>query len=244
MIQIKGLYKKFNKKIVLNGIDLNIPQGSLFGILGPNGSGKTTLLKTILGMVIPNQGKISILGSNILKSSSYRNNLSYLPQAANFPPNLRVNELFSLISDIRGNLINYSRLIEKFKLSPFLNEKTNTLSGGTKQKINIALAFMFNSPLIILDEPTSGLDPISLIQLKKLIQTEKDKGKTILITSHIMSFIEEVSNEIIFLLEGKIYLQGKINEIKLKAKSSKKGIDSYLTDFEYAIASKLKDKNV
>tara|TARA_B100000959_G_scaffold267201_1_gene310423 strand:+ start:1144 stop:1878 length:735 start_codon:yes stop_codon:yes gene_type:complete len=244
MIQIKGLHKKFYKKPVLNGIDLNIPQGSVFGILGPNGSGKTTLLKTILGMVIPNQGKISILGSNILKSSSYRNNISYLPQAANFPPNLKVSELFSLISNIRGNLINYSRLIKKFKLSPFLNEKINTLSGGTKQKINIALAFMFNSPLIILDEPTSGLDPISLIQLKKLIQTEKNKGKTILITSHIMSFIEEVSNEIIFLLEGKIYIQGKINEIKLKAKSSKKEFDSSLTDFEYAIASKLKDKNV
>jgi len=244
MILIKNLYKKFDENLVLNGIDLTIPQGNVFGILGPNGSGKTTLLKTILGMVIPNQGIIEVFGQNISKVSNYRHSIGYLSQSANFPPNLKVHELFTLIKNIRNKKSDYKEFLGRFNLDAYLNKKINSLSGGTRQKINIALAFMFNSPLIILDEPTSGLDPISLIQLKKLIQTEKNKGKTILITSHIMSFIEEVSNEIIFLLEGKIYIQGKINEIKLKAKSSKKEFDSSLTDFEYAIASKLKDKNV
>ena len=104
----------------------------------------------------------------------------------------------------------------------------------TEQKVNIVLAFMFDSPLIILDEPTTGLDPISLIRLKKLIQVEKERGKTILITSHIMSFVEEVSDEIVFLLEGKIYIKGSINELKTKPNQP---------DFEHAIASILTDNH-
>jgi len=133
-----------------------------------------------------------------------------------------------MIKDLRQNTSEETTLIELFKLTPFLNKKLGNLSGGTKQKVNIVLTFMFDSPLIILDEPTTGLDPISLIRLKELIQTEKAKGKTILITSHIMSFVEEVSDEIVFLLEGKIYFKGSISELKTKTKQP---------DFEHAIAS-------
>ena len=229
MIEIKDLHKRFGKNQVLKGIDLDIHQGGIFAILGPNGSGKTTLIKSILGMVIPQSGTISLKGKTIKKDWKYRNEIDYLPQIANFPNNLSVKELIKMIKDLRANYtIKDQSLIELFKLESFLDKKLGNLSGGTKQKVNLVLTFMFDSPLIILDEPTTGLDPISLIRLKNLIHAEKEKGKTILITSHIMSFVEEVSNEIVFLLEGKIYFKGTIPELKSKTDQP---------DFEHAIAS-------
>ncbi|MBT8303073.1 MAG: ABC transporter ATP-binding protein [Bacteroidia bacterium] len=232
MVNIQELHKRFNKNVVLSGVDLQIEKEGIIAILGPNGSGKTTLIKSILGMVIPNKGTITIDGKDIKASSSYRNSIDYLPQIANFPNNLKVKELITMIKDLRTETSRDKILIELFKLEPFLNKKLGNLSGGTKQKVNIILTFMFDSPLIILDEPTTGLDPISLIRLKELIQEEKEKGKTILITSHIMRFVEEVSDEIIFLLEGKIYFKGSINGLKNKTGQN---------DFEHAIASILKE---
>ncbi len=229
MIEIKKLHKRFGKNQVLKGVDLHINQGGIFAILGPNGSGKTTLIKSLLGMVIPQSGTININGKTIKKDWKYRKEIDYLPQIANFPNNLSVRELIKMIKDLRANNTQKDlELIELFKLGPFLNKKLGNLSGGTKQKVNLVLTFMFDSPLIILDEPTTGLDPIALIRLKGLIKSEKEKGKTILITSHIMSFVEEISNEIVFLLEGKIYFKGTITELKSKTNQP---------DFEHAIAS-------
>ncbi|MFD0835064.1 ABC transporter ATP-binding protein [Mariniflexile aquimaris] len=234
MVSIQNLHKAFGKNQVLSGLDLSIKEGGIFAVLGPNGSGKTTLIKSILGMVIPNKGSITIQNQNIKNNSNYRSKIDYLPQIANFPSNLKVKELIKMIKDLRGKTTEDERLIDLFKLTPFLDKKLGTLSGGTKQKVNLVLAFMFNSPLIILDEPTSGLDPISLIRLKDLIQAEKAKGKTILITSHIMSFVEEVSDEIVFLLEGKIYFKGSVSELKTKTNQP---------DFEHAIASILTENH-
>ena len=233
MIEIKELHKRFGKNPVLKGIDLEIGEGGIFAILGPNGSGKTTLIKSILGMVIPQSGTITLNGNKIKDQWKYRKDIDYLPQIANFPNNLTVQELIRMIKDLRSkDAADDGRLISLFHLEPYLDKKLGTLSGGTKQKVNIVLTFMFNSPLIILDEPTTGLDPVSLLGLKELIQTEKEKGKTILITSHIMSFVEEVANEIVFLLEGKIYFKGSIQELKSMTEQH---------DFEHAIASILKD---
>jgi Cu-processing system ATP-binding protein len=234
MIEIKDLHKKFGKNQVLSGVDLHITDGGIFAVLGPNGSGKTTLIKSVLGMVIPNKGKITVFGENIKKNSEYRHKIDYLPQIANFPSNLRVKELIKMIKDLRKPTNEDDRLIKLFRLEPFLDKKLGTLSGGTKQKVNLVLTFMFDSPIVILDEPTSGLDPISMIRLKDLIQTEKAKGKTILITSHIMSFVEEVADEIVFILEGKIYFKGSIQKLKTKTNQP---------DFEHAIASILQDNH-
>lgn len=229
MIEIKDLHKKFGRNEVLKGIDLTIAKGGIFSILGPNGSGKTTLIKSILGMVIPDSGEISIENQPLKNNFKYRNDIDYLPQIANFPENLNVSELVAMIKDMRSaKQTNEDELIEMFKLQPFWNKKLSRLSGGTKQKVNIVLAFMFNSPLIILDEPTNGLDPISHLRLKNLINSEKEKGKTILITSHILSFVEQISDEIVFLLEGKIYFKGSISALKSKTNQP---------DFEQAIAS-------
>ena len=214
MIEIKNLHKKFGKLTVLEELDLTINKGGIFAVLGPNGSGKTTLIKCILGMVIPNKGEISIDGESILKKWEYRNNLNYLPQIANFPSNLSVTELINMVKNLRPKEANEKELIDLFGLQPFLQKKLGNLSGGTKQKVNLVLTFMFDSELIILDEPTTGLDPIALIHLKELISKEKEKGKTILITTHIMSLVDDMADEIVFLLDGKIYFKGSVEALK------------------------------
>ncbi|CAZ96397.1 ABC transporter ATP-binding protein [Zobellia galactanivorans] len=228
MIHIEGLHKKFGKNPVLSGLDLTINKEGVFAVLGPNGSGKTTLIKSILGMVVPDKGTISVQGEPIKKNWKYRKEIDYLPQIANFPGNLKVRELIRMIKDLRQSPSDEDRLIALFKLEPFLDKKLSTLSGGTKQKVNIVLAFMFNSPLLILDEPTTGLDPASLIHLKELIREQREMKKTILITSHIMQFVAEVSDVIVYLLEGNIYFKGSIEELKTKTGQ---------TDLEHAIAA-------
>jgi len=235
MVTIENLHKKFGKNEVLKGIDLTIEDGGIFAVLGPNGSGKTTLIKSILGMVIPHQGTIAINNQSIKNNWQYRKEIDYLPQIANFPGNLTVKELIKMIKDLRNKPANDEKLIDYFKLEGFLDKKLVNLSGGTKQKVNLVLTFMFDSPLVILDEPTSGLDPISLIRLKDWIQKEKAKGKTILITSHIMSFVEEISDNIIFILEGKIYFKGSVAALKEQTGQ---------TDFEHAIAIILTENHV
>ncbi|MGO1751249.1 MAG: ABC transporter ATP-binding protein [Psychroflexus sp.] len=230
MIKIDNLHKKFGKNEVLKGVDLEIPEKGIFAVLGPNGSGKTTLIKSILGMVVPDKGKIFIKGKETQQNGEYRADIDYLPQIANFPSNLGVKELIKMIKDLRGVNAEYDELIKVFKLEPFLNKKLNNLSGGTKQKVNIVLTFMFNSQIVILDEPTTGLDPVALIHLKNLIKKEKEKGKTVLVTSHIMSFVEEISDEIVFILEGKIYFKGNLQELREKTGEA---------DFEHAIANLL-----
>jgi len=235
MINFKNIHKRFGKLVVLDDLNLEVSEGGVFAILGPNGSGKTTLIKALLGMVIPEKGEILYNGKSVLKQWEYRNNLNYLPQIANFPANLTVTELVEMVKNLRPSKTNEEELIKLFGLTPFLKQKLGNLSGGTKQKVNIVLAFMFDSDLIILDEPTTGLDPIALIYLKELIQKEKAKGKTILITSHIMSFVEEMSDEIVFLLDGKIYFKGTIEAIKKQTESA---------TLEVAIANLIKKQYV
>lgn len=235
MISINRLSKSFGPLQVLKELDLEIKQGGVFVILGPNGSGKTTLIKSILGMVIPDKGSISIDQKEVLGKWAYRNEIDYLPQIANFPSNLKVKELIALIKDLRTKPTREQELIELFGLEPYLEKKLGTLSGGTKQKVNILLTFMFDCDLLILDEPTTGLDPNALINLKGLINAEREKGKTVLITTHIMSFVEEMADEIVFLLDGHIYFKGTVSELQAKTDQQ---------DLEHAIASILKEEHV
>jgi Cu-processing system ATP-binding protein len=233
MIEIKNLYKSYGPVDVLNGIDLTLDQKGIIAILGPNGSGKTTMIKTILGMVIAQKGDILLNGESVKNKWLYRDQISYLPQIANFPQNLSVLELIGMIKNLRTQKANDLGLIEIFGLTPFLDKKLGTLSGGTRQKVNIVLTFMFDSPLIILDEPTTGLDPVALIHLKKIIEEEKQKGKMILITTHIMNLVEEISDQVIFILDGNIYFNGTVSGLKSRTKQ---------TNLEHAIAAIL-EKN-
>ena len=235
MVRIESLHKKFGKQIVLNGLELDIQDKGIIAVLGPNGSGKTTLIKSILGMVIPDKGSITVNGKSINKNWKYRKEIDYLPQIANFPGNLSVSELLKMIRDLRGNAPREKELIAYFGLDTFIDKKLNNLSGGMKQKVNLVLTFMFDSPLIILDEPTTGLDPVSVLKLKELLYGEKSKGKTILITSHIIDFVESVSEQIIFLWDGQIYFNGSVEELKIKTGER---------NFESAIANLLSQNHV
>ncbi|KAA3631055.1 MAG: ABC transporter ATP-binding protein [Bacteroidetes bacterium] len=232
MVNIQHLYKSFGPVDVLQGVNLKIDESGIVAILGPNGSGKTTLIKSMLGMVIPQKGEIFIDEQQVLGKWEYRNDISYMPQIANFPQNLRVKELINMIKNLRTETSLDQELIEQFKLQPFLDKKLGTLSGGTRQKVNIVLTFMFDSPLIILDEPTTGLDPVALIYLKQLIAEEKAKGKTILITTHIMNLVEEVADRVIFLLDGNIYFDGTVDALKQQTQQE---------NLEHAIAEILKN---
>lgn len=234
ILEVESLHKKFGKVQVLKGVDLKIAEPGIFAILGPNGSGKTTLIKSILGMVIPDKGIIKLNHKSIMGEWKYRQDLNYLSQIADFPPNLKVSEIIGMIRNLRPSASDEKKLVERFGLQPFMDKKLGHLSGGTKQKVNILLTLMFDSQLIILDEPTSGLDPIALIQLKEIIREEKSKGKTILITSHIMSFVEEMANQIVFLLEGVIHFQGSVQALKSSTGQS---------DLEHAISELLKSSH-
>jgi Cu-processing system ATP-binding protein len=230
MIEFKNLSKRFGNLTVLKELDLSISTDGIVAILGPNGSGKTTLIKCLLGMVQPDSGSISLNSQSILGKWEYRNELNYLPQIANFPSNLTVIELIEMVKNLRPKAANEKQLIELFGLQESLHKKLGNLSGGTKQKVNLVITFMFDSNLIILDEPTTGLDPIALIHLKNLIKQEKAKGKAILLTSHSISFVNQMADEIVFLLDGKIYFKGSIEELKRQTNN---------TDLESGIAELL-----
>ena len=217
MITIKDLHKSYGKLEVLKGLSLHFNRpGTITAILGPNGSGKTTLMKSILGMVLPGRGEIRIHDRAIRGEWAYRQSIDYLPQIARFPENLRVRELIAFIKTLRKGRTRDEELIQLFDLAPHLDKRLGNLSGGTKQKVNLVLAFMYDSPILILDEPTSGLDPVALLRLKDFLQQEKQRGKLVLITTHIMDFVEEMADEIVFLLEGRIYFRGTVDELKAR----------------------------
>jgi len=218
MINIVGLHKYYRKNHVLKDINLEFSEAGIYVILGPNGSGKTTLLKSILGLVIPDKGEISVRGIQVQDSPMYRREISYLPQIARFPENLRVHELIRLIKDIRNQDGDEYPLIDLFKLEREMNKSLGNLSGGTRQKVNIILGLLFDTPVMILDEPTISLDPVSLSKFKKLISKKREQGKIIIYTTHIMSLAEEFSDKIILLLDGKNIFSGDLKEILITSK--------------------------
>lgn len=207
MIQIRNLKKSFDKREALKGVNFDVSAGKLFALLGPNGSGKSTLLKCLLGTVIPGSGSgIHISGKDILKDLSYKNEVTYMPQFPHFPPHLKVSEIITLFETFRTVPASFKdQLIEELGIGLFWKQPFGTLSGGMSQKVNILQCFMFDTPLAILDEPTQGLDPAMSFYLKQWIKKEHQRGKTILFTSHIMSEVEEMAEEMALLVEGKLY---------------------------------------
>ena len=216
-MMVRDLHKAYRRNEVLKGIDLDLPDGRITAVLGPNGSGKTTLIKCILGMVIGQKGEISVKGRNISGDWLYRRDIGYLPQMARFPENLKLRELIRMVKDIRNQPSSDIDLISLFGLEPYMGKPLRHLSGGTRQKVNILIAFMFDCQYLILDEPTVGLDPLALIRFKDLLFRKKEMGRAILLTTHMVSLVEELADEVIFILEGKIYFQGKVSELKTRS---------------------------
>lgn len=214
MIALKNIEKKFGKFHVLKNIFLEIQPGKITAIVGPNGSGKTTIIKSILGLVKPESGDILIDDKSIIGEHLYRKNIGYMPQSASFPENLTVREVIKMIADLRNEEINIeSNLIEILNLIPEMNKQIKNLSGGNKQKLSAYIALIFNPSIIILDEPTAGLDPVASSNLKQRILEECSNGKTIILTSHIMTEIEELADNIIFLIDGKIVFDGEVKDL-------------------------------
>lgn len=206
MIRIENLEKRFKKLQALNDINALFNSGQVVSLIGPNGSGKTTLIKCILGMVKADSGYIYVNGEQINGDPSYRSGIGYMPQIGRYPDNMKVGQLFRMMKNIRKvpDAELDTDLLIKFNLVSIFEKPMRTLSGGTRQKVSAAFAFYFNPDILILDEPTAGLDPLSSEILKEKIMQEKKKNKLILITSHILSDLDELTTHVMYLQEGKM----------------------------------------
>ena len=215
MIIASNVSKKFGRLKVLDNISVACSKGECIALIGPNASGKTTLIKTILGMVVQDSGFITFNGNNILHHWQYREQIGYMPQTGRYPDNMTIGHVFNMMKDIRGNrAVLDEDLVDAFQLKALLNKRMRTLSGGTRQKVSASLAFLFGPSVLILDEPTAGLDPVASEILKEKIITEKKKGKLILITSHILSELDDLVTQVIYMQEGKLCFHKSIEELR------------------------------
>lgn len=227
MIEIKNLSKRFGKLKALQNINLNLQKGECIALIGPNGCGKTTLIKSILGMTLPNSGDIFFQGKSIAKNIIYRKNIGYMPQIGRYPENMTIGQIISMVKGIRNSTEALDEdLYHQFEIEALLNKRMGVLSGGTTQKVSATLAFLFNPDVLILDEPTAGLDPLASEILKEKIITEKKNGKLILITSHLLSELDDLVSEIIFMQDGQLIFHKSIERLKNETKIDKisKGI--------------------
>jgi Cu-processing system ATP-binding protein len=205
MIEIRNLSKNFRKLRALKNVSLNCEKGQCIALIGPNGCGKTTLIKSVLGMVIPTSGEIFFNGKNIADDYRYRNDIGYMPQIGRYPDNMKIGQIISMMKHIRQpDMAPDEDLLKAFRLEDFYDKRMRTLSGGTTQKVSATLAFLFNPGVLILDEPTAGLDPLASEILKQKIISEKEKGKLILITSHLLSELDDLITGIIFMQDGEL----------------------------------------
>jgi Cu-processing system ATP-binding protein len=234
MIEIKNISKKFGKLEVLNDINLTFNSGECIALIGPNGCGKTTLIKSILGMVIPSKGDVLFDQKSILGKYKYRENIGYMPQMGRYPDYMTIGQIIEMMKKIRNSNQELDEdLIKDFELEKIFDKPMRTLSGGTTQKVSATLAFLFNPDVLILDEPTAGLDPLASEILKEKIIKEKEKGKLILITSHLLSELDDMITQIIFMQDGKIHFHKTIDDLLLSTNEQK---------ISKAIAKILKEK--
>lgn len=205
MIRIENLNKRFKKLQVLDNISALFNQGQVISLIGPNGSGKTTLIKTILGMVKADSGCIYVNAVPINGDPFYRSRIGYMPQIGRYPDNMKVGQLFGMMKDVRKvpDAELDTDLLVKYNLVSIFEKPMRTLSGGTRQKVSAALTFYFNPEILILDEPTAGLDPLSSEILKEKIMHEKKKGKLIIISSHILSDLDELTTHVMYCRKAK-----------------------------------------
>ena len=216
MITAKNLYKSYGKLKVLKDISIQCNRGQSIALIGPNGSGKTTFIKCLLGMAVPDSGSLMIEGKDTKNHWMYRRDIGYMPQIGRYPDNMTIGQVIDMMKDIRkesaGGLD--TDLMDAFKIDTLLNKRMRTLSGGTRQKVSACLAFLFNPSILILDEPTAGLDPLSSELLKEKIKRERQKDKLILITSHILSDLDEIISQVIFLQDGSFRFHKSLEQLK------------------------------
>jgi Cu-processing system ATP-binding protein len=214
MIRITGLTKRFGRNDVLRGLDLEVETGSVTAVLGPNGAGKTTLIKSCLGLVKPDSGEIRIAGRLLDGSAAYRRDIGYMPQIPRYPENLTVREILDMIRDLRSQHDGLdTELIDVFDLETQFDKPFRVLSGGNRQRVSAAIAFMFRPTLLFLDEPTAGLDPVASSTLKDRVRREKDAGRTVVLTSHVMSEVEELADVVVYILDGRVQFRRSVADL-------------------------------
>jgi Cu-processing system ATP-binding protein len=216
MIIASNVCKQFGKLTALDNVSVTCCKGECIALIGPNGSGKTTLIKTILGMVVCDSGFITFNGNNILHNWQYRARIGYMPQTGRYPENMTIGQVLAMMKDIRktSNPVLDESLVEAFGLREMLHKRMRTLSGGTRQKVSAALAFLFSPDALILDEPTAGLDPVAVEILKEKIIAEKEKGKLVLITSHNLSELDELVTQVVYMQEGRLRFHTSIEQLR------------------------------
>lgn len=234
MIIASNVSKQFSRLKALDNVSVTCNKGECIALIGPNGSGKTTLIKSILGMVVPDSGFITFNGNNILHSWQYRNKIGYMPQIGRYPENMTIGDVLDMMMDIRGGENELDEdLIHSFGLDLLKQKRMRTLSGGTRQKVSASLAFLFDPEVLILDEPTAGLDPVASEILKEKIISEKEKGKLILITSHVLSELDDLVTQIIYMQDGKLLFHKSIEALRSDTGEEKlaKAIASVMINF-------------
>ena len=220
-ISISGLHKSFGPTKALDGLDLNVATGEVHGFLGPNGSGKSTTVRVLLGLLRANSGDIRLLGGDPWRdAASLHRRLAYVPGDVNLWPNLSGGEVIDLLGRLRGGLDPRRRkdLIERFDLDP--RKKGRTYSKGNRQKVAIVAALASNVELLILDEPTAGLDPLMEATFQYAIQEEREQGRTVLLSSHILAEVEALCDRVSIIRNGHTVESGTLAELRHLTRTS------------------------
>ena len=217
IVKIDSVYKQYGTFKAVDGISLTIDEGDIYGFLGPNGAGKSTTLRMLLSLIKPTSGSIEIMGKSLDKS---RNDIlaqtGSIIEKPDFYLYLTAKQNLWLLSKMYNQHIGAKRIQEVIQLvglSGRENDKVKTYSHGMKQRLGLAQALLHNPKLIILDEPTTGLDPQGIIELRELILQLKGEGKTIVLSSHILSEIQLIADSMVIINNGKAVAQGKVNSL-------------------------------
>lgn len=215
IIQIQNLTKRFGRVTALDGFNLSVLQGEVHGFLGPNGAGKSTTIRVLLGLLKKTGGEVKLFGENPWSEAvALHKHLAYVPGDVNFWPNLTGGEIIDLLGELRGGLDEQRRksLLQRFELDPA--KKFRTYSKGNRQKVALVAALSSDVPLYILDEPTSGLDPLMEQVFQEEIRALKQQGKTVLLSSHILSEAEALCDRVTIIRAGKTVSVYTLAELK------------------------------
>jgi ABC-2 type transport system ATP-binding protein len=220
-IHIEGLVKKFGSFAALNNLDLDVARGEVHGFLGPNGAGKSTTIRVLLGLLRANAGSVELLGGDPWRDVvSLHRRLAYVPGDVVLWPGLSGGEAIDLLGNLRGGLDKQRRadLIERFELDP--TKRGRQYSKGNRQKVAIVAALAADVELLILDEPTSGLDPLMEAVFQDEIAKDKVNGRTILLSSHIMSEVEALADRVSIIRQGEIVQTGTLDDLRGQSRIS------------------------
>ncbi|HKS44629.1 MAG TPA: ABC transporter ATP-binding protein [Amycolatopsis sp.] len=220
-ISISGLHKSFGSTKALDGLDLQVAAGEVHGFLGPNGAGKSTTVRVLLGLLRADSGDVRLLGGDPWRdAAALHHRLAYVPGDVNLWPNLSGGEVIDLLGRLRGGLNQRRRkeLIERFDLDP--TKKGRTYSKGNRQKVAIVAALASDVELLILDEPTSGLDPLMEATFQYAIDEEREKGRTVLLSSHILAEVEALCDRVSIIRNGRTVETGTLADLRHLTRTS------------------------